>query len=176
MDGIELRDFTADDADWVIARHAALYGADEGYDATFAALVADIVAGFLRAHDPAREQGWIAARGDSRLGSIFVVREADRIAKLRLVLLEPDVRGTGLARHMLATAMGFARAAHYAKMRLWTHESHVAAGRLYARAGFRLISFSPAHAFGQDVVDQIWECDLSHIPRDSPLALQMPGR
>ena len=160
MDTIVLREFTADDADWVIDRHAALYAAEEGYDATFKTLVTEIVAGFLAAHDPAREKGWIATQGDTRLGSIFVVHEEDGIAKLRLVLLEPAARGTGLARHMLATAMGFARAAHYTKMRLWTHESHTAAGRLYARAGFRLISSTPAHAFGQDVVDQIWECDL----------------
>ena len=160
MNGILLRDFTADDADWVIARHAALYAAEEGYDATFKTLVAEIVAGFLRAHDPAREQGWIAVRGGSRLGSIFVVRDEDIVAKLRLVLLEPEARGTGLARHMLDTAMGFAHVAGYTKMRLWTHESHTAAGRLYARAGFRLMSSTPARAFGQDVVDQIWECDL----------------
>ena len=160
MDGIELRIFTADDADWVIARHAALYAAEEGYDETFAALVAQIVGAFLAAHDPAREKGWIALRGDARLGSIFVVREEDAVAKLRLVLLEPEARGTGLARHMVQTAMGFARAAHYTKMRLWTHESHTAAGRLYARAGFRLISSTPARAFGQNVVDQIWETDL----------------
>ncbi len=160
MDALVLKDFVAADADWVIARHAALYAAEEGYDATFAVLVADIVAGFLRSHDPACENGWIAARGTTRLGSIFVVRETNLIAKLRLVLLEPEARGTGLAQHMLATAMGFARNAGYTTIRLWTHESHTAAGRLYARAGFRLISSTPAHAFGQNVVDQIWECVL----------------
>jgi GNAT superfamily N-acetyltransferase len=160
MDALVLKDFVAADADWVIARHAALYAAEEGYDATFAVLVADIVAGFLHRHDPACENGWIAARGTTRLGSIFVVRETNLIAKLRLVLLEPEARGTGLAQHMLATAMGFARNSGYTTMRLWTHESHTAAGRLYARAGFRLISSTPAHAFGQNVVDQIWECVL----------------
>lgn len=164
MDNIALRSFTPADADWVISRHGALYAADEGYDDSFRQLVADIVAGFLSAHDPACERGWIAerqtAQGPERLGSIFVVREAEDVAKLRLVLLEPKARGTGLARHMLDQAMGFARDAGYGQMRLWTHESHVAAGKLYARAGFQLVSAQPTWAFGQAVVDQIWQCKL----------------
>ncbi len=160
MDEVKLRPFAASDADWVISRHGALYAAEEGYDATFEALVAEIVADFLRHHDPDCEAGWIAVQGETRLGSIFVVKEAAGVAKLRLVLLEPVARGSGLARRMLDHAMGFARDAGYHQMRLWTHESHVAAGRLYARAGFRLVSATPAQAFGQPVVDQIWEIAL----------------
>lgn len=160
MDDIELRNLIPGDGGWVISRHGALYAAEEGYDATFEALVADIVAGFLRNHDPACEAGWIAVRGSERLGSIFVVREAEGVAKLRLVLLEPQARGTGLARRMLDHAMAFSRAAGYQTMRLWTHESHVAAGRLYAGAGFHLVSATQSQAFGQQVVDQIWETAL----------------
>lgn len=160
MADVILRGLQPGDGGWVVSRHGALYAAEEGYDATFEALVAEIVAGFLRRHDPSCEAGWIADRAGDRLGSIFVVREAADVAKLRLFLLEPQARGTGLARRMLDSAMGFARAAGYGRMRLWTHESHVAAGRLYARAGFHLVSSTPGHAFGQPVVDQIWECRL----------------
>ena len=160
MDDITLRDLQPGDGGWVSSRHGALYAAEEGYDASFEALVAEIVAAFLRSHDAACERGWIAVRGDERLGSIFVVRETATIAKLRLVLLEPKARGTGLARRMLETAMTFARSAGYAQMRLWTHESHIAAGKLYAGAGFQLVSTTPAQAFGRPVVDQIWECWL----------------
>ena len=159
MDQIELRAFTAPDADWVVDRHAALYAADEGYDTSFRDLVAEVVADFVRNHDAATEQGWIAARGQTRLGSIFVVQDpaGPGIAKLRLVLLEPAARGTGLAQRMLDTALNFARAAGYGQMRLWTHESHRAAGRLYARNGFELVQSTPAMAFGVAVVDQIWQ-------------------
>ena len=155
-----LRAFTPADADWVIDRHATLYAAEEGYDGSFRDLVAAIVADFLAAHDPAREQGWIAEHAGQRLGSIFVVTETPDLAKLRLVLLEPAARGSGLAGRMLQTALSFARAAGYARMRLWTHESHVAAGRLYARHGFHLVSSTAGHQFGQSVVDQIWQRDL----------------
>ena len=160
MTEIVLRALQSGDGGWVIARHAALYADEEGYDATFEALVAEIVAGFLRSHDPLREGGWIAERGGTRLGSLLVLREAEDVAKLRLVLVEPEARGTGLARRILDTAMKFARAAGHTTMRLWTHESHVAAGRLYARAGFRRVSATPGHQFGQPVVGQIRECGL----------------
>ncbi len=159
MDQIALRGFEAADAAWVVARHATLYAAEEGYDDSFRSLVAQIVSDFIARHDPAREQGWIAWRGAERLGSIFVVQDpaGPEVAKLRLVLLEPAARGSGLAQRMLDHALDFARAAGYLQMRLWTHESHRAAGRLYARNGFDLVESTSAQAFGVAVVDQIWQ-------------------
>lgn len=149
--------FTAGDSDWLIARHAALYARDEGFDASFGPLVAGIVQDFLACHDPAREAGWIARDDARRLGSTFVVAESDRIAKLRLVLIEPEARGTGLAQRLMDTALGFASEAGYTRMRLWTHASHVAACRLYARNGFAPISSVARRSFGQDVIEQIWD-------------------
>jgi len=159
-----LRGLMPGDAGWVIARHGALYARDEGYDASFEALVAEIVAAYLRRADTARECGIIAeGPGGQRLGSVFCMAEgadAPEIARLRLFLIEPQARGTGLAQRMLEACLTFARSAGYRRMRLWTHESHRAAGRLYARNGFRLMSSAPAHAFGRDVVDQHWERPL----------------
>jgi DNA-binding MarR family transcriptional regulator/GNAT superfamily N-acetyltransferase len=154
---ITLRGLQPGDAGWVISRHGALYAADEGFDEGFEALVAEILSSFLRRHDPARERGWIAARGPLRLGSIFVVAETPEVAKLRLFFVEKSERGTGLAQRMLETAMGFAQGAGFTSMRLWTHESHRAAGRLYARNGFALTRSGPARSFGQPVVEQVWE-------------------
>jgi GNAT superfamily N-acetyltransferase len=157
-----IRPFTAADLDWIVERHGALYAAAEGFDATFPALVRSIAAAFLAAHDPAREAGWIAEAGGLRAGSIFCVSEAPggETAKLRLFLVEPDWRGTGLAGRLLDTCLGFARGTGYRHIRLWTHESHRAAGRLYARSGFALTDSRPAHSFGVDVVEQTWERPL----------------
>lgn len=159
-----LRDLQPGDAGWVIGRHGALYARDEGYDQSFEGLVAGIVAGFLARGDAARERGWIAESGGERLGCIFCMAEGPEepeVARLRLFLLEPQARGTGLAQRMIEACMGFARAAGYRKMRLWTHESHAAAGRLYARNGFALVARSEGLAFGQKVVDQTWERTLN---------------
>ncbi|NTT86314.1 GNAT family N-acetyltransferase [Tabrizicola fusiformis] len=159
-----LRGLLPGDAGQVIARHAALYARDEGYDQSFEALVAEILAAFLTRNDTTRERGWIAqSPGGRMLGSIFCMAEgpeAPQIARLRLFLIEPEARGTGLAQRMIEACLGFATAAGYRQMLLWTHESHQAAGRLYARNGFALVASSPARAFGREVIDQTWQRDL----------------
>lgn len=157
---VVLRDLLPGDAGWIVSRHGELYARDEGFDASFEALVAEIVATFLRRHDPSRERGWIAEAAGRRLGSIFCVTETAETAKLRLFLLEPEARGTGLAQRLLDACLGFARDAGYRHIRLWTHESHRAAGRLYARNGFALTANRPARSFGRDVVEQTWERPL----------------
>lgn len=160
MEEVILRPFGEADAAWIVARHGALYAEAEGFDATFSVLVAGIVRDFLAGHNANRERGWIAVRGGGRLGSIFCVDAGDGVAKLRLFLVEPEARGTGLAQRMLEACVGFARAAGYRRMRLWTHESHRAAGRLYARNGFLLTASVAARSFGVDVVEQTWEREL----------------
>lgn len=160
MDAINLRSFVPDDADWVTQQHQHLYRAAEGFDVSFGPLVADILATFVRDHDPDRQAGWIAQSGEARLGSIFVVGKSETCAKLRLFLVVPAARGSGLADRMLSTALGFARSSGYSRMELWTHESHVAAGRLYARHGFKLTDAHPVHSFGVDLVEQTWQIAL----------------
>ena len=154
------RPFTPADAPWLAERHGTLYALAEGFDDTFAPLVAQILADFIAAHDPAREAGWIVEVAGQRVGSIFCVRLDDDTAKLRLFLLEPAMRGRGLGRRMLARCMDFARAAGYARMELWTHESHKAACALYAAAGWRVAASKPVHSFGVDLVEQSWKIDL----------------
>ena len=164
-DAIKLRDLQPGDVGWVIGRHGTIYAREEGYDLRFEGLVSGILAGFLDRGDSSRERGWIAvdASGD-RLGCIFCMAEGSdqpEVARLRLFLLEPRIRGTGLAQRMIEACMAFARDAGYRHMRLWTHESHRAACRLYARNGFVLTSRSEGEAFGQKVVDQTWERPLT---------------
>lgn len=158
--GITLLDLAIGDAGWIIARHAELYAQAEGFDASFEALVAEVMAAYIRSHDPVRERAFIAWREGRRLGSIFCVRQSDDVAKLRLFLLEPEARGMGLGRALLLANMQFARSAGYRRMVLWTHESHRAACALYAAQGFRLTESTPVRSFGVDLVEQTWEIDL----------------
>jgi len=160
MTAVTLRPFTPEDADWLVRQHADIYAAEEGFDDSFGALVASILRDFIRDHDPLAERGWIAQQGAQRLGSIFCVRQADGIAKLRLFLLVPQARGLGLGKRLLEACMGFARTAGYREMRLWTHESHRAACALYAASGWRMVEAKPVHSFGVDLVEQSWQIDL----------------
>lgn len=160
MDGVEIRKFTAQDRDWLVEEHRDAYARSEGFDASFGILVSDILDSFLRDHDPACEAGWIAWQDGLRLGSIFCVKLDDKNAKLRLFLLTDKARGKGLGRRMLTTCMGFARAQGYHDMKLWTHESHRAAGALYAKTGWQLMSSAPVVSFGQALIEQHWEITL----------------
>ena len=153
----QIRPYAPEDHEWLVNCHQSLYSEAEGFDGTFGRLVDDILAAHEALHDPDREAGWIAEEASRRLGSIFCVDPGDGYAKLRMFLVIPEARGTGLAQRLLRTCMTFAHGAGYLGMRLRTHESHKAAGRLYARNGFTLTEAFPTHSFGVDLVEQCWE-------------------
>lgn len=161
---ITLRAPRAGDMGWVVEQHGALYAQEYGWNEEFEALVAEIVAGMIRAHDPAWEAGWIAERatpdGAERLGSAFVVRKSEGVAQLRLVLVAPAARGIGLGAQLTDACLAFARAKGYSKMVLWTNANLLAARALYARRGFRMTASEPYHGYGHDLVSETWELDL----------------
>ena len=157
---VTLRDLGPGDAGWVIERHGALYAENDGFDATFEALVGEIMVAVLRDRDPACERGWIATRGGRRVGCIFCMRDDAETARLRLFLVLPEARGTGLGTRLLDECLDFARGCDYRRLVLWTHESHRAACALYRKRGFRLTDQHDVRSFGQDLVAQNWEIDL----------------
>jgi GNAT superfamily N-acetyltransferase len=146
---------------WVIERHGELYANERGWNAEFEALVAEIAAEFIRKFDPTRERCWIAERGGRRVGCVFLVAAGDPAsAKLRLLLVEPEARGSGLGRRLIAECVGFARSAGYGRIVLWTQDILTSARRLYAEAGFKPASREPHHSFGHDLVGETWELIL----------------
>ena len=160
MTEIILRNLQIGDAGWLVQQHGELYAREEGFDASFEALVAEILADYIRNHDNSCERAWIAEEGGERLGSIFCVRLNENTAKLRMFLLTPAARGKGLGKRLLAECMSYAKAKGYQRMQLWTHESHEAACALYVKAGWQLVSSVPVRSFGVDLVEQSWEIEL----------------
>ena len=148
------------DMGWVVERHGAVYDQEYGWGTAFEALVAGIVAEFMRAHDPRRERAWIAERDGERVGSVFLVARSRTVAKLRLLLVEPSARGSGLGTRLVGECLRFARGAGYRKVVLWTQSLLLPARHIYERAGFRLTASEPNHEFGKGLVSEIWELEL----------------
>lgn len=148
------------DMGWVVARHGALYAEEYGWDETFEALVAEIAAAFVRDHDAARERCWIAEMDGRNVGSVFLVRKTDEVAKLRLLIVDPAARGLGIGNRLVDECLRFAKQAGYRRMTLWTNSILEAARHIYVKAGFALVESEPHHSFGKDLVSETWERDL----------------
>jgi GNAT superfamily N-acetyltransferase len=158
--GFSLRAPGPGDMGWVIQRHGALYHQEHGFDHTFEALVAQIVADFMNRDDPG-ERAWIADVAGEPAGCVFCTRADETTAKLRLLLVEPDARGMGVGARLVEQCVEFAAQTGYANMTLWTQSILADAQRLYARAGFVVAGSKPHRSFGRDLVDQTWTRELS---------------
>ena len=157
---IVLRAHRAGDMGWVVERHAAIYFEEWGWGAGFEALVAGITKEFLEKFDPAREHCWIAERDGERLGCVFVVNDGKWTARLRLLIVEPHARGTGLGRRLVEQCIAFARGKRYRKLALWTHANLAAARAIYRATGFRRVGTEAHSTFGPRVVGEFWELRL----------------
>jgi DNA-binding MarR family transcriptional regulator/GNAT superfamily N-acetyltransferase len=159
-DAFVLRDPQPGDYGWVVQRHGALYAEEYGWDDTFEALVARIVADYANEHDAGRERAWIAEAAGRPVGCVFCVRAGEHTAKLRLLLVEPSARGMGIGQALVDACVAFARAAGYTRLVLWTNDVLAGARRLYERAGFELTTAEPYRGFGHDLVGEDWALDL----------------
>jgi DNA-binding MarR family transcriptional regulator/GNAT superfamily N-acetyltransferase len=158
--GFLLRSHRPGDIGWIVSRHGALYAQEYGWDISFEALAAEIAAQFIRSYDPSREHCWIAEIDGEPVGSIFLVKASDDVAKLRLLLVERKVRGLGVGRALTEQCIRFARDAGYTSITLWTQSILVAARGIYQRAGFQRVNEEKHHSFGVDLVGETWELKL----------------
>lgn len=157
---VTLRPPAPGDLGWIVQRHGALYGAEEGWDHRFEGVVAGVVADYVKTYDPAREACWIAEHAGEKVGSIMLAREDDTVGRLRLLLVEPSARGLGVGEALVAACIERAREAGYAEMVLWTQSNLLPARRLYARFGFQLEKSWDYDGFAEGLVSESWRLKL----------------
>src|SRR5256714_11338201 len=157
---IILRPHQPGDIGWVTSAHGAIYAQEYGWNITFEALVARITAEFIENFDAKRERCWIAELDGEPVGSVFVVRKNDEVAKLRLLIVDPRARGLKLGTRLVEECLRFAKAAGYSSMTLWTQSILTAARGIYQRAGFKLVAKEPHHSFGVDLNGETWDVEL----------------
>ena len=155
-----LREPGPGDLGWMVQRNGAVYAAEHGWDQSYEALVAHIVADFGQDHDPARERAWIAEVDGEPVGCVLCVRRDDETAQLRILLVDPAARGLGIGARLVEECIRFARTAGYRSLMLWTNDVLGSARRIYEATGFALIDEEPHHSFGHDLVGQTWRLDL----------------
>jgi GNAT superfamily N-acetyltransferase len=155
-----LRDPQPGDMGWVVQQHGALYAKEYGWNNEFEALVATIVAQYVRKHQPEWERCWIAESRGRNVGAVFVVRKSVTVAKLRMLILSPEARGMGLGGRLTDECIAFARQKGYKKMELWTNSCLGAARAIYAKRGFKLVKSEPYQGFGQALIGETWVLKL----------------
>jgi DNA-binding MarR family transcriptional regulator/GNAT superfamily N-acetyltransferase len=155
-----LRPHQPGDLGWIVHRQAILYAEEYGWDGTYEALAAEVVAQFIQNYDPKRERAWVAEKDEKRVGGVFVAKQSDEIAKLRLLHVEAEARGLGIGKRLVQECIRFARQAGYQKMTLWTQSILHAARHIYKQEGFKLVSEEKHHSFGKNLTAETWELNL----------------
>jgi DNA-binding MarR family transcriptional regulator/GNAT superfamily N-acetyltransferase len=158
--GYILRAPVPGDFGWIVRRHAEIYAQEYGWTEPFEGLCAQIVADFANDYDPKRERCWIAEIDGDPAGCVFLVKDSEKVARVRLLLVDPKARGLGLGARLVDECVRFARRAGYKKITLWTHSILTAARHVYQKAGFRLTGTERHKSWGRPVTSEFYDLEL----------------
>jgi GNAT superfamily N-acetyltransferase len=175
LEDIHIRPSLPKDISTVIEKHKSLYYADNNYPPSqFGKYVTEAITPFLQHHPDSTL--WIAEYTPTApepptsgplsapvetvwAGCVAVVHTDETTGRLRFMLVDPRFRSCGLGRRLLETALEFCRERKYCKVTLSTAEDCVAARKLYALYGFKLVKVTGGTPWGVST-DEWWEKKL----------------
>lgn len=136
--------------------HALYYARTSGFGQPFESVVAEGLAAFCNRLDSPKNAIWVAMRSQQIIGSIAIDGEdlgAD-IAHLRWFIVDDGVRGSGVGRRLLETALAFVDKNGFAATHLWTFNGLSTARHLYETHGFTCVEEYPGSQWGSEVLEQ----------------------
>lgn len=139
--------------------HGTYYHANWDFGAFFEARVAADMAEFMGRYDERRDGLWTVSPADRVEAAIAIdASHADtQGAHLRWFIVSDALRGSGVGRRLIDTAITHCRTMGYPKIYLWTFEGLSAARHLYEKSGFSLASQEPDMQWGVEVIGQRFE-------------------
>jgi len=162
--GIAIRHFRDDDIEYVISRQLSLYAREYGFTSeTWKAYLTGGVREFVHRFDKKKDCMNILERDGVPSGCIAITHVDDVTAQLRFFFVEPGMRGRGTGRQLLETAIGFCRKRMYIHVFLWTFSTLSAARHLYAEKGFEITETRLNNDWGQSIVEECWDLNLSRM-------------
>ena len=155
-----IRSFKAEDAQYIINSHYDIYAKEYKFDLSFKDFIAKSVEDFIQRSDDLNEKILILEIAEEPKGSIGITKVNEDVAQLRLFLVDPSLRGSGLGRQLIQNAIDFCREKKYKTIILWTNSELKAARHLYEKFGFRIMETRKQVLSNQELIEERWELSL----------------
>ncbi|MHB8075939.1 bifunctional helix-turn-helix transcriptional regulator/GNAT family N-acetyltransferase [Desulfosporosinus fructosivorans] len=160
-DSISIRPFTANDIDYVISRHKALYRLERNLSsAAFSNYIDEGFRDFVQNFDKEKDCMFILEYNGNPAGSVAIRHANEKTAQLRYFFLEPEMRGWGAGHKLIDMALEFCREKEYRHVFLWTISAQKVARHLYKSKGFEITQTHENNEWGEVVLEERWDLDL----------------
>ena len=154
------RELRPGDAEAIVELHDRLYRRHHGMDERFTAGVAASLERALARGWPRGGGAWLVEHEGRVAGCLGLTDEGEGAARIRWVLLEPELRGAGLGRRLIGDAVAAARRLGFARLELDTFGALRSAARIYRDAGLVVVSEEETEMWGPPIVFQRYEMKL----------------
>ncbi len=140
----------------IAALHARNYSASHDFGLLFEAKVASELAAFAKRLENPKNQLWHVEHDGGLAATISIDGEdlGGNRAHLRWFIVKESLRGSGMGRKLLNTALEFCDLQGFDETVLWTLKGLEAARRLYEVTGFRLAEEYEGDQWGKRVIEQ----------------------